>query len=69
MIKEWVNIEVNGQPGTAKTARDASGRTLVTVGWANTRKLYSLQLQPLHPEVHAANQAKLLEIARKLIET
>lgn len=69
MIKEWVNIEVNGQPGTAKTARDASGRTLVTVGWANTRKLYSLQLQPLHPEAHAANQAKLLEIARKLIET
>lgn len=68
MVKEWVNIEINGQPGTAKTARDASGHTLVTVGWANDRKLYSLQLQPLHPEAHAANQEKLIEIARKLVE-
>lgn len=69
MIKEWVNIEVNGQPGTARTARDASGRTLVTIGWANERKLYSLQLQPLHPEARAENQARLLDIARKLVES
>lgn len=69
MIKEWVNIEVNGQPGTARTARDASGRTLVTIGWANERKLYSLQLQPLHPEARAENQTRLLDIARKLVES
>ncbi|MGF6711733.1 hypothetical protein QFZ41_002697 [Luteibacter sp. W1I16] len=68
LIQEWMNIDVNGQSGTAKTARDASGRTLVTVGWVNERKIYSMRLQPLHPETHEANQARLLEIARKLVE-
>ncbi|MDQ0009840.1 hypothetical protein J2T07_002030 [Luteibacter jiangsuensis] len=69
LIREWMNIDVNGQSGTTKTARDASGRTLVTVGWVNERKIYSMRLQPLHPEAHEANQARLLEIARNLIET
>lgn len=68
LIQEWMNIDVNGQSGTAKTARDVSGRTLVTVGWVNERKIYSMRLQPLHPEAHEANQARLLEIARKLVE-
>lgn len=69
MIKEWINIDVNDQPGTSKTARSSTGRTIVTVGWANQRKLYSLQLQPLRPDAMAENEAKLQEIARQLVET
>lgn len=68
MIKEWVNIDINGQPGTAKTARASTGLTIVTVGWANERKLYSLQLQPLRPDAITENEATLREIARQLVE-
>lgn len=68
IIKEWLNIDVNGHPGTAKTARDSKGRTMVVVGWANERKIYSLRLQPINPEQLDLNQARLLEIARGLVE-
>jgi len=66
VIKEWVNTDVNGHRGTVKTARDRAGRSLVLVGWADQSKLYSLQLHPRHPEANEANQARLMEIARKL---
>lgn len=69
VVQEWVNTDVNGNAGTVKTARNKSGRSLVLVGWANRRKLYSLELQPNRPEAIEKNQARLLEIARKLVET
>lgn len=69
VIQEWVNTDVNGYEGTVKTARDRSGRSLVRVGWANQRKLYSLELQPNRPEAIERNQARLLDIARKLVES
>lgn len=68
VVQEWVNTDVRGQQGSMRTTRSASGRTLVSVSWENQRKLYSLELQPLRPEAGEANQARLLEIARKLVE-
>lgn len=69
LIKEWINIDIHGQPGSVRTARGASGHTLVTVGWANQRKIYSLRLQPHHPEQHGSNQARLVGIAKALAES
>lgn len=69
VVEEWLNTDVNGQQGSVKTARSTSGRTLVSVSWANQRKLYSLQLQPNHPEATVENQARLLEIARNLVDS
>lgn len=68
VVQEWVNIDVNGHAGTAKTARDASGHSLISVGWTNERKLYSLQLQPSLLNAGASSQEKLVDIARKLVE-
>lgn len=68
VIKEWINVDIHGQPGSVRTARDASGKTLVTVGWANERKIYSLRLQPQHPEQRDLNQLRLIEIAKALQE-
>jgi hypothetical protein len=69
LIEEWINTDVNGSRGTVKTARDDFGGSMVTVGWANERKIVSLRLQPSLPEQTEANQAALLEIARALIES
>ncbi|SEP10374.1 hypothetical protein SAMN02800692_3692 [Luteibacter sp. UNC138MFCol5.1] len=69
VVQEWVNTDVNGQQASMRTARSTSGRTLVSVSWENHRKLYSLELQPLRIEAGEANQARLLEIARKLVDS
>ncbi|MGY3229436.1 hypothetical protein ACVWWJ_000920 [Luteibacter sp. HA06] len=68
LIKEWINVDIHGQPGSVRTARDSSGNTWVTLGWANERKIYSLRLQPNHPEQRTANQFHLTEIAKALAE-
>jgi hypothetical protein len=69
LIEEWLNVEINGSRGTMKTAHAADGKATVVVGWANERKIYSLQLQPSHPDLIRENQERLVQIARGLVES
>ena len=66
VIEEWINVDVNGHPGIAKTARSEDGRTLVSVAWTTDRFSLSLMLQPTFPDNVESNQQALLAIARDI---
>lgn len=66
LIKEWVNADVNGSPGSVQTKRERRGKTLVSLDWVTDNTAFRLDLQPLDPNAVKANQEALLALARSL---
>lgn len=66
VIKEWLNTDINGQPGTIQTMRGPDGATQVSLGWVTDHKVMRLNLQPVDPDALAPNQEALLTMARSI---
>lgn len=66
VIKEWLNTDINGQPGTIQTMRGPDGATQVSLGWVTDHKVMRLNLQPLDPAALIPNQEALLAMARSI---